>query len=293
MKFEFNKAEKFFYRYRTPLALFMLGCLATTIVLAIIFNERMDFVLSFFAPIFILEIVYIIFNSSLTAKLKKLVELSDQYMDMNAFLGGTNYLLEIVGKKDILNTSSLCISRIGALINLGDYDRAEYELECFKQAFNQKKLDDFVNLVAYIYSAEVALHKNDLEKYKEQALIAQTLLNSYAGPKFNLLKMQNVYNRFTLLTGAFFSDESSDEQRYVADCLASLQISPINGKPRKDKPAPIEYVGAYYKLFLFFKNRSNKEKATTYARLIVNMANPQLADYREAKEFLDNENSSN
>ncbi len=293
MKIKFNKVETFFYKNRVPLAIFMLAYAALTIVLSIILSATPYLGFSLFIPLFILDIIYSIFNSSITAKQKKLIEISDKHLDMNAFLEGANYLLDLISEKDILNKSSLCMSRIGALINMGDYDRAEYELNCFKQTFNQKKIDDFINLVAYIYSAEVALYKNDLEKYKEQALIAQTLLNSYSGPKFNLRKMQSRYNRFMLLTGAFFSDENTDEQRYVADCLASLQISPATGKLRKDQPAPIEYAGTYYTLFLFFKNRGNKEKATTYAKLIVNMANPQLADYREAKEFLDNENSSN
>ncbi len=293
MKFKLSKIEEFFYRYRTLLAVLLLLCIVATAVMYNLLNKIILHQLWIFLPLFIFEILYIVVNASLNAKLKKLVDISDKHLDINAFLEGVNYLIGIIRPKDIPSMSSFCMSRISSLINIGDYDRAEYELNCFKQTFNQKKLEGAINIMIYTCSAEIALYKNDVEKYKEQMLIAQTLLNSYAGPKLSLYRMKNLYNNAILFADAMLNYENIDEQQYVASCLATLQISPATGKQRKNEPATIEYISVYYKLFLFFKNRNNKEKAISYANLILNMANMQLADYREAKEFIDNENSSN
>lgn len=293
MNFKLNAFEKFAYRHNLAVPLFTL-CL--TIAYSVIcFNFDRDGKLFF--PLSVIFLAYVIpfalVLNSLKKKITMLTNIANNQLDMNSFSEGIDYLISITPKKSKLNSVSAYLNKITVFWNTGDYEHMKYELNCLLQNFNLKKLDASAEFVVHARFAVLALAENDIERYKEEVTVMQTLMGVYGNSKIFGSKLRYTYNDVMLFAGAVLSDESSDEGRFLSDCFASLDFSPVNGKPRKDAVMKIEYLDLHYKLFLFFKNRNDLEKARYHALMLTEIGNVQLKAYRDAKEFFDNENRSN
>lgn len=289
MKFKLNKVEKFIIRYYKPLifAYFILIILVSAIcgnfelpIIGVILNTILLIV--------VLYVIYIPMN-----KTKQLQELNDIAFDMHTMIDGCNQMIEVYNPKDTAHLSSFCLFRITGLINIGDFDRAEQELKSFWQYFNLKKLFPSDLAQTHILMADIALEKGDKVLFENEMRIVYEYGNNstIVGP------LRHSYNYSVkdteLIAEAYYANKDSNSQDYERRVFEHLNTNPLTGKPLKKLPKPMYSLMAYNKLFLFFKNTGNIEKATHYAQQLVNIGNEQLSDYRKAKEYIENGNSSN
>lgn len=286
-----NKLERFMWRHQRKI---LLICWILAVLPAIISN-LLEYTLIFYFPFLMLVeatvITTAIYMIILSSRIRNFTRVYNYQFNMQAFLEGTNLLIETTNPKHKTQMSAACYNRIITLYIMGDYDRTEHEIKCFLQTFGHNNLTFTIRM--YIKMAQIALIKENYEAYNEYIIKIQTLLESVTGLKLVKNALNYDYVNFVLFTDAMLCNKNINEAEYEAKVFEILNTSHLTGKPRKKEIMPIEYFSAYYKLFLFFKNRANTEKATFYANLLMRFGNAQLAAFREAKEYLENANRSN
>lgn len=286
-----NKLEKFMWRHQRKILLicWLLAVLPSIALNFVDITSFFNFAIFMIIEAFVLTVaIYIIILSS---RIRNFARVYNYQLNMQAFLDGTNILIEATNPKHKSQMSASCYNRIITLYIMGDYDRAEQECKCFLQTFGHNNLAFTIKI--YIKLAQIALIKENYEAYNEYIIKIQTLLESVTGLKFVKNALNYDYVNFVMFTDAMLCNKNINEAEYEAKVFEILNTSHLTGKPRKKGIMPVEYFSAYYKLFLFFKNRANTEKATFYANLLMRFGNVQLVAYREAKEYLENANRSN
>ena len=238
---------------------------------------------------FVLLYVFLLPN----LKNMQLVKLNNIDMNPVAFINGANLMLDVIDSKDLTNVTTFCMHRIVALINIGEYERAENEIRLIWQNFDLGKIPAGVLAEMHILMANIALERNDIKTFNEQMNLVYQYREKAQG--FVMLKNTLDYNikNILLYAEAITADSNRSENDYESRILVHLNTNPINNKPIKKEPQPMSLFSAYSKLFEFFKHTGNTEKAIYYAQQLINIGNEQLFDYRKAKEYLENENSSN
>ena len=141
--------------------------------------------------------------------------------------------------------------------------------------------------------ANIALEKGDRDLFESEMQIVY----NYGKNPAMVGVFKHSYNHLVkdrqLGVEAYDATPNSNAQDFETRVFEYLNTNPLNGKPLKKAPKPMYSLMAYNHLFMFYKNQNNVEKATYYAQQVVNIGNEQLFDYRRAKEYLENENSSN
>lgn len=287
MKFKLNGFEKFIIKNHKVMRVIALIPYAISVCLSSYYDV--------FGEIAFIVTLIALFYIAMLPQLKniKLVKLNNVEMDLYEFINGSNMMIEATNPKDVQNITTFCISRIIALINMGEFDRAENELRLFWQSFDLKKIPANVLADTHIAMANIMLEKGDMKSFNDQMNLVYQYQKNAQG--FAILKntLNHNINGIHLFAEAVTADENRNENDYEARVLEHLNTNPINNKPRKKQAQPMYFVSAYNKLFNFFKRTGNTQKATYYAQQILNIGNEQLIDYRRAKEYLENENSSN
>lgn len=286
-----NKLEKFIWRHQRKI---LLLCWILAVLPPIISNLS-EYTLIFHFPfLMLLEAAVIttaIYMITLSSRIRSFIKVYNYQLNMQTFLEGTNLLIETTNPKHKSQMVAACYNRIITLYIMGDYDRAEHEIKCFLQTFGYNNLTFTIRM--HIKMAQIALIKGNYEVYDEYIIKIQTLLESVTGLKMVKNSLNYDYTNFVLFTDAMICNKNINETEYEAKVFEVLNTSHLTGKPRKKEIMPIEYISAYYKLFLFYKNRENAEKTAFYANLLMRFGNIQLVAYREAKEYLENANRSN
>lgn len=289
MKFNINPIEKFIIRHYRPLiySYFILVALVTFVTIYLELTELAFLINSLFFSLVSLAICVPVY------KTKKISELNDIAFDMNAMLDACNQMIEACNPKDTTRISSFCLMRITGLINIGDFDRAEQELKSFWQYFDLKKIHPSDLAQTHILMANIALEKENPTLFNNEMRIVYEYGNSSTiiGP------LRHTYNHsvqgIQLVADAYCANKNSNGQDYERRVFEHLNTNPLNSKPLKKPPQPMRKLSAYNKLFIFYKNQGDKEKATYYAQQLLNIGNEQISDCRRAKEYLENGNSSN
>ena len=289
MKFKLNGIEKFIIRYYKPL--FFAYILLLLLIAVILGNLGMNTIGVMLNTVLLCVMLYVIYVPM--RKAKQLQELNDIAFDMYTMIDGCNQMIEAYNQKNTAQLSSFCLFRIIGLVNIGDFDRAEQELKSFWQYFNLKKLHPSDIAQTHKLMANIALEKGDKDLFENEMRIVYEYGNNstIVGP------LRHSYNHnvkdMELTVEAHYANQDSNGQDYERRVFEHLNTNPLTGKPLKKLAKPMYYLMAYNKLFLFFKNTGNIEKATYYAQQLMNIGNEQLSDYRRAKEYLENGNSSN
>lgn len=286
-----NKFEKFIWYHQRK---FLFACWLVSILAIILLNlVGIDSLFSFATLLAVETIVLItaIYIILLSSRIKEFAKVYNYQLNMQVFLEGTNLLIENTSPKSKTQMLTNCYNRILTLFTMGDYDRVEYELSCFFHTFKQDNLT--ITIPAYIKAAQIALLKGNSQAYNEYTIKIQTLLESLTGLKIIKNALNYDFANFILYADAVLCNRDINEFEYESKVFEILNTDKHTGKVRKKEIMPIEYFYAYYKLFLFFKNKGNTQKAKLYAEMIMNIANDQLIGWREAKEYLENENRSN
>lgn len=290
MKFKLNGFEKFIIRHNKLICIIAIIAVIISVTLSIKFEDY-----SLFTSLTML-IYWLVFLFTLRIPLDKvnqITKLCNEQCDMYACIDACNQMIEAYNPKSITQLSNLCLNRIVCLINIGDYDRAEKELNLFWQSFNLKKLNGLDLASTHILMANIALGKENPTLFNEQmALVREYSNNStIVGP----LRRNYEHNvaSISLMAEAMNANESSNAYDFEMRVLALLNTNPMTGKPRKKPAERLFYFSANNKLFEFYKNSGNKEKATYHAYQLLNLGNEQFEDYRRAKEYLENANRSN
>ena len=286
-----NKLERFmwYHQHRILLVCLLIAIFPLILLEFVEIYSLISFVFLLLAEAVVLAIA--INMILLTSRVKNFVKVYNYQLNMQAFLEGTNLLIENTNPKRKIQMMTNCYNRILALFNMGEYDRAEQECKCFLQAFGHSNTAFTIKI--YIKLAQIALIKENYEEYNEYTIKIQTLIESVTGLKFVINALNYDYTNFIMFADALLCNRDINEAEYEAKVFEMLNTSNLTGKPRKKEIMPIEYYSVYYKLFLFFKNKGNTERAMLYADLIMRFGNTQLAGWREAKEYIENANRSN
>ena len=292
MDFKINKFEKFVLCHYSAIVVAYFVIITGLMVVDNIFENM------FMLPLLLMLVtyfggLYVIMIPS--RKIKQINELSNVALDINRALDAYNQLIEATSKKSTKFLPSYCICRIACLVNMGEFDRAENELHLFWQHFNLKKIPASDLALTHTLMANIALEKGNIQLFNEEMRI----VNEYRSNAEMVGIFKRVYNYnltdINLFAEAYFANESSNAQNFEARVFAHMSLDETTGKKRKKNkmPTPMAYISAYHRLFVFYKNQGDSDKATYYAQQLVNIGNEQLSDYRKAKEYLENGNSSN
>ncbi len=291
--FKLNKFEKFVLRHFSALIVAYFVIITVLIIFDNIFEDML-----FIFPSLLILVTYIgaIFVLSVPSrKIKTITELTNIGLDMNSALDGCNQMIEATNPKTTKLLPNYCICRIALLVNIGDFDRAENELRLFWQHFNLKKIAASDLALTHIIMANVALEKENMQLFNEEMRI----VNEYRSNAELVGVFKRLYNYnltdINIFAEAHFANENSNAQDFEARVFAHLSIDETTGKKRKKNkmPTPMAHFSAYTKLFKFYKNQGDYNKATYYAQQMLGIGNDQLIDYRKAKEYIENGNSSN
>ncbi len=287
-----NKIEKFMWIHQRKILLitWLIAILPMLIMNVIDFDMFLPYLAIIGLEMLVLVIA--IFEIILSSKIRNFVKVHNYQLNMQAFLDGTNILIDATNPKSKQQLATHSYNLITTYFTMGDYDRAECEINHFLQNFNDNK-DVSVKIKVYDKMARIALIRGNYEIYNEYIRRIHTLLESVTGLKMVKNMLNYDYTNLMLWVDAMTCGENINEYAYESKVFEMLNTSHTTGKPRKKEIMPIEYISAYYKLFIFFKNKKNTEKTTFYANLLVTFGNAQLVAYREAKEYLENENRSN
>ncbi len=290
MNFKLNGFEKFIIKHNKLICIVAIIAVIISVTLSIIFEDY-----SLFTSLTML-IYWLVFLFTLRIPLDKvnqITKLCNEQCDMYACLDACNQMIEVYNPKSITQLSNLCINRIACLINIGDYELAEKELNLFWQSFNLKKLNGLDLASTHILMANIALGKENPTLFNEQMAIVREYANNstIVGP----LRHSYEYNvaSISLMAEAMNANENSNAYDFEMRVLSHLNTNPMTGKPRKKVAERLFYFSANNKLFEFYKNAGNTEKATYHAYQLLNLGNEQFEDYRKAKEYLENANRSN
>lgn len=290
MKFKLNGFEKFIIRHKQLAKWFFLVIYFLLIVISINYDLP-TFAVNLFLTLFIL--IGFAINLYPTFKAQKLLKIHNETLDMYAFLDGTNLMIETLNPKDIVNISNFCNNRITALYNIGEYEKAEAETRMFWQSFDFKKVPVATLASTHISMAMLALTKSDEKTYNEQMRIVYQYRQNSQNNTLVLNTLDYAIESVHIYADAKKAEKNSEIIDFETRVLTHLNTNPVNKKPRKKQAAKLGVFSAYCNLFVYYKNIENSQKATYYAQKLVNMGNEQLAAYRKAKEYIENEYSSN
>lgn len=290
MKFKLNGLEKFIIRHKHLAKWFFLVIYFLLILISINFDLP-----TFAVNLFLILSVSICFviNTYPNFKAQKLLKIHNEDLDMYSFLEGTNLMIEALNPKDIANISNFCNNRITALYNIGEYEKAETETRLFWQSFDFKKVPIATLASTHISMAMLALSNLDEKAYNDQMRIVYQYRYNSQNNALVRNTLDYAIESIHIFADAKKAEKNSVRYDFEARVLAHLNTNPINNKPRKKAPAKLEFFSAYCKLFVYYKNIENSQKATYYAQQLLNMGNEQLAAYHKAKEYLENANRSN
>lgn len=290
MKFKLNGFEKFIIKHNKLICIVAIAAVIISLILSINFENY-----SLFTSLTML-IFWLVFIFTFRVPLDKsnqIMKICNEQCDMYASLDACNQMIEAYNPKRINQLSNLCLNRIVCLINIGDYDRAENELNLFWKSFDLKKLNGLDLASTHILMANIALGKENPTLFNEQMALVQEYANNstIVGP----LRRNYEHNvaSISLMAEAMNANENSNAYDFEMRVLSNLNTNPMTGKPRKKPAERLFYFSANNKLFEFYKNAGNTEKATYHAYQLLNLGNEQLHDYRRAKEYLENANRSN
>lgn len=192
----------------------------------------------------------------------------------------TDYLLSILNPKFKKEYQQLCANRIAYLMNLGYFQQAKDENELFLQHFGTET-SPLISAVFFYNKAILNLYEENFEEYKINIKKAYDFKDSAKGlAKVNLI---NLIDNHTYFVNSFFTDDPNFETVVLNDMKLAERI----GKNA--------VFSRYFAIFNYYKRHDNKEKAIQYANTLIQFANGnfELYDCRVAKEYLENENSSN
>lgn len=287
-----NKFEKILWKHqRVILVTAWIVAILPMLIMNVI---DFDTFLPYLAIISLEMLVFLIaiFEIILSSKMRSFVKVHNYQLNMQAFLDGTNLLIDATNPKNKTQLATHSYNLITTYSTMGDYDRAECEINHFLQNFIDHK-DVSLKMKVYSIMAQISLTKGNYEIYNEYIRRIHTLLESVTGLKMVKNMLNYDYTNLMLWVDAMTCSANINEVGFESKVFEVLNTSFLTGKPRKKEIMPIEYISAYTKLFLFFKNKGNTEKTVFYANLLVTFGNAQIAAYREAKEYLENENRSN
>lgn len=285
-----NPIERFVIRHHVALrwTFYVVFLLAFLIVNIMTFGREIK-PLPYWAIVLITLVFAIIVFWVDFAGVSKLFKMSKTYtkdLDLKKTVEYADKMLEILkpNQLDYIGTSVLC--KAAALCDMGKYNEAK------TIAFDYLNKCDVKN-APYANMAEnnallalIALKENSIDEYKYRRNLVERCTNDSS----RLFKF--LYNRSAVFNELDLTYRIRTEETYDEELEVSVLTFPEfkNGKPVPEKKrTPMSYIAAYSMLFDYFRRLNMQEKAHYYARKICRLANEQFKSYREAKEYLDNE----
>ncbi len=281
-KFKINKLEMFaitkptaFKIISTTFYLMLAFLVIITSLNSIDFDAITCFVVLILAAIMFLFFPKLVVNSKIVLSVQPQEELQN-----SEALRRTDYLLSIINPAFEKERQQLCANRISYLINLGYFQQAKEENELFLQHFGTET-SPLISTAFFYNKSILNLYEENFEEYKINIKKAYEFKDSAKGlAKINLINLFDNHNYFV---NSFFTDDPNFETVVLNDMKLAERV----GKSA--------VFSRYFAIFNYYKRHENKEKAIQYANTLIQVSNGslELYDCRVAKEYIENENSSN
>lgn len=285
-EFKVNAFERFIIRNHKALriALYVIG-LAVAVTLIILFDSLPIWAILAFA--FGIAIPMTLVDLVAMFKFSKIVKMTNELLDLQSALDACEKTLSILkpNQLDYIGTAKLCKSTI--LFDMGKIDEAKNCSYSFLDNCDVKKAPYSQMADHHILLANIALNSYDFKEYEFQKSRIERCINDAPKSTRYLFAKNGIENaldlNYRLRSSQSYDKELEDERL--------KQPEYKNGRPLpENKRTPLSYVSAYSSLFEYASRLNMQENAHYYARKICRLANEQFASYREAKEYLDNEN---
>ena len=289
-EFKVNAFERFIIRNHIGLrwSLYVVFLIAVTVFAATALNSW-NIVVPLWAGfvialILVVPIMWIDFIGLM--KLVKITKISEVNLDLEATVEAADKMLDILKPKQLDYMGSATLIKAAALFDMGKADEAKNEVFDYLQKCDVKNAP-YANMAEnYALLAIFALNEDSLEEYEfNKNRIERCSKDSSKMFRF-------FFNKSKTLNELELCYRVHTEIAYDEELELSVLTFPEfkNGKPiPEEKRTPMSYIAAYSMLFDYFRRLNMQEKAHYYARKICRLANDQFKSYREAKEYLDNE----
>ncbi len=250
------------------------------LVLIVSLNSIDSDTITLFVTLILATIIFLFFPKlAVNSKIVLSVQPQEELQNSEA-LRRTDYLLSIINPTFEKEIQQLCANRIAYLINLGHFQQAKEENELFLKHFGTET-SPLISATFFYNKAVLNLYEENFEEYKINIKKAYEFKDSAKGlGKINLI---NLIDNHSYFINSFFTDDPNFETVVLNDMKLAERI----GKNA--------VFSRYFAIFNYYKRHENKEKAIQYANTLIQVANGnfELYDCRVAKEYLENENSSN
>ncbi len=247
----------------------------TSLLTSIDFDSIACFASLIFAAIMFWFYPKLVVNSKIVLSVQPQEELQN-----GEALRRTDYLLSVINPKFKKEIQQLCANRIAYLINLGYFQQAKKENELFRQHFDIET-NPLISSVFFYNNATLNLYEENFDEYEINIKKAYEFKSAAKGlAKITLI---NMIDNNTHFVNSFFTDDPNFETIVLNDMKLAERI----GKSA--------VFSRYFAIFNYYKRQNNKEKAIQYASTLIQVANGnfELYDCRVAKEYIENEYSSN
>ena len=284
-KFSINPIERFIIRNHKGIriALYVIG-LAAALTLIILYDSLPIWAVLAFA--FAIAIPMTLVDLVAVFKFSKIIKTANNQLDLSATLDASDKMLSILKpvQLDYIGTAALC--KATALYDMGEEEEAKKCSYAFLDKCDVKKPPYSQMTDHHVLLASMALNDYDFKEYEfRKSRMERCIADSSKSIQY-FFKKNGIADALDL-NCRLRSSESFDEA-LEAERLNQPEYK--NGKPiPESKRSPLSFVSAYGALFEYSSRLGEQEKAHYYARKICRLANEQFKSYREAKEYLDNE----
>ncbi len=285
MKFGINPLERFIIRNHKAIriVLYVVG-LAAAITLIILYDSLPIWAILAFAfgmaiPMTLVDLVAVF-------KYTKIERIASELLDLQGALDASEKMLSILKPNQLDYIGIITLFKSTVLFDMGDEDEAKKCIYAFLDKCDVKKAPYSQMADNHILLATIALHNYDFKEYEYQKGRIERCIGESSKSTRYLFKKTGIPDALELNYKIRCSQEFDRELE--AERLKQPEYK--NGKPLPEKKrTPLSYISAYSTLFEYSDRLSETEKAHYYARKVCRLANEQFKCFRDAKEFLDNE----
>lgn len=287
-KFGINAAERFIIRNHTALRRILYAIIIVLIVVVVPITVDRDIPFPAVFGAAVLLVIPVVFIDMLAAfKFMKIEKTANASLDLQSALDSAEMMLSILKPSQLDYIGTATLLKATALYDMGRRDEARACALNFLDSCDVKKAPYSQMAQNHTLLAIMALCDYDFREFEFQKSRVERCMNE--APKSSRI----VFERNDILGGLDFDYRLYSSETYDGELEAQALKRPevLKGKPiPKNKRSALSYVSAYSMLFEYFRRLDMQEKAHFYARKLQRLANEQFECFREAKEFLDNEN---
>lgn len=286
--FKINALERFIIRNHTAIRriLYVVFLVLIIIIVPITVDRDIPFPAVFGAAM-LLVIPVVLIDMLATFKFLKIEREVNESLDLQTALDRSEKMLAVFKPTQLDYIGTATLLKATALYDMGRHGEAKDCIHNFLDACDVKKAPFSQMAQNHTLLAIMALCDYDFREFEFQKSRIERCMSDSSKSSKMVFERNNIIGELDF-DYALYSAEEYDE---ALEVKAIMRPETKNGKTvPENKRSKLSYVSAYSMLFEYFKRLNMQEKAHYYARKLQRLANGQFECYREAKEYLDNEN---